>query len=79
MIQAADFSGEAIELCARKVAAVSGDARRALDICRRAAEIAEAKNEAVHIKHIRAALGEMNSSPMIVAMQRATVRWDSFI
>ena len=33
------FSREALELCARKVAALSGDARRALDICRRAAEI----------------------------------------
>jgi len=28
------FDPDAIELCARKVSAVSGDARRALDICR---------------------------------------------
>ncbi|KAF2461009.1 P-loop containing nucleoside triphosphate hydrolase protein [Lineolata rhizophorae] len=33
---------DAIQFAARKVAAVSGDARRALDICRRAIEIAEA-------------------------------------
>jgi origin recognition complex subunit 1 len=33
---------DAIQFAARKVAAVSGDARRALDICRRAVEIAEA-------------------------------------
>jgi origin recognition complex subunit 1 len=32
---------DAIQFAARKVAAVSGDARRALDICRRAVEIAE--------------------------------------
>jgi origin recognition complex subunit 1 len=32
---------EAVQFAARKVAAVSGDARRALDICRRAVEIAE--------------------------------------
>lgn len=32
---------EAIEFAARKVASVSGDARRALDICRRAFELAE--------------------------------------
>ncbi len=32
---------KAIELATRKVAAVSGDARRALDICRRAAELAQ--------------------------------------
>ncbi|KAK5654773.1 hypothetical protein OQA88_6809 [Cercophora sp. LCS_1] len=33
---------DAIQFAARKVAAVSGDARRALDICRRAVELAEA-------------------------------------
>ena len=32
---------EAVQFAARKVAGVSGDARRALDICRRAVEIAE--------------------------------------
>ncbi|XP_004346741.2 hypothetical protein CAOG_05056 [Capsaspora owczarzaki ATCC 30864] len=36
------FDAAALTLCTRKVAAVSGDARRALDICRRATEIAEA-------------------------------------
>ncbi|KAJ3294697.1 Origin recognition complex, subunit 1 [Borealophlyctis nickersoniae] len=35
------FDDDAIEFCARKVGAVSGDARRALDICRRAVEILE--------------------------------------
>lgn len=34
--------GDAIQFASRKVAAVSGDARRALDICRRAVELAEA-------------------------------------
>ena len=33
---------DAVQFAARKVAAVSGDARRALDVCRRAVEIAEA-------------------------------------
>ncbi|RAH48170.1 origin recognition complex subunit 1 [Aspergillus brunneoviolaceus CBS 621.78] len=38
---------DAIQFASRKVAAVSGDARRALDICRRAVEIAEQQaNEA---------------------------------
>ncbi|XP_037781612.1 LOW QUALITY PROTEIN: origin recognition complex subunit 1-like [Penaeus monodon] len=37
------FDPDAVQLVARKVAAVSGDARRALDICRRATEIAETK------------------------------------
>ena len=44
------FSEEAIQFAARKVAAVSGDARRALDICRRATEIAE--REANHTKKV---------------------------
>jgi len=35
------FSSDAVELCARKIASVSGDIRRALQICRRAAEMAE--------------------------------------
>ena len=35
------FDEDAVELCARKVGAVSGDARRALEICRLAVEIFE--------------------------------------
>jgi len=38
---------DAVQFAARKVAAVSGDARRALDICRRAVELAEADSRAV--------------------------------
>ncbi|XP_008416984.1 cell division control protein 6 homolog [Poecilia reticulata] len=36
------LDASAVQFCARKVSAVSGDARKALDICRRAVEIAEA-------------------------------------
>jgi len=39
------FDQDAIEYCARKIAAVSGDVRRALQICRRAAEICEESNK----------------------------------
>jgi origin recognition complex subunit 1 len=35
---------DAVQFASRKVAAVSGDARRALDICRRAVEIAETES-----------------------------------
>lgn len=38
---------DAIEFASRKVAAVSGDARRVLDICRRAVELAESDGVAV--------------------------------
>ncbi|KAJ2816550.1 Origin recognition complex, subunit 1 [Coemansia furcata] len=40
----AAFDSDAVELCARKISAVSGDARRALDVCRRAVEIVEAES-----------------------------------
>ena len=39
---------DAIQFAARKVAAVSGDARRALDICRRAVELAENTQDQRH-------------------------------
>ncbi|GFF39708.1 origin recognition complex subunit 1 [Aspergillus udagawae] len=41
---------DAVQFASRKVAAVSGDARRALDICRRAVEIAEQSSEAAKIE-----------------------------
>ena len=59
------FSSDAIQLVARKVAALSGDARRALDICRRASEIAESKagdqKASVNMGHVQEALNEMIS------------------
>lgn len=61
------FSSDAIQLVARKVAALSGDARRALDICRRASEIAEADSvgkditACVSMTHVQQAIGEMIS------------------
>ena len=39
------IDSDAIQFASRKVAAVSGDARRVLDICRRAVEIAESEVE----------------------------------
>ncbi|KAL2819017.1 P-loop containing nucleoside triphosphate hydrolase protein [Aspergillus cavernicola] len=45
---------DAIQFASRKVAAVSGDARRALDICRRAVEIAEQTNETAAAKDLDA-------------------------
>ncbi|KAK9478820.1 hypothetical protein V1514DRAFT_329849 [Lipomyces japonicus] len=71
---------EAIEFASRKVASVTGDARRALDICRRAVEIAEADavpatpskhadnsnavTNSVTILHIRKAINESTASPV---------------
>ncbi|KAF8971610.1 Origin recognition complex, subunit 1 [Entomortierella lignicola] len=49
------FKREAIEFAARKVGAVSGDARRALDICRRAVEIVESNVEKAEAHRRKAA------------------------
>ncbi|KAG8535469.1 hypothetical protein GDO81_028462 [Engystomops pustulosus] len=65
---------DAIQLVSRKVAALSGDARRCLDICRRATEICEfsaKKGEAslVRMPHVMEALDEMFSSPYVMAIR----------
>lgn len=69
------FDEDAIQLAARKVAALSGDARRALDICRRATELAETtsadqkQSNFVLMSHVNTAIQEMYSSPKIVTMR----------
>lgn len=52
-----------------QVAALSGDARRALDICRRATDLAESDGEVVKMKHVNDAIQEMYQAPKIVAMR----------
>ncbi|RMX40148.1 hypothetical protein pdam_00002268 [Pocillopora damicornis] len=71
------FEPDAIQLVSRKVAAVSGDARRCLDICRRAVEIADSQSKKkgtalVGMSHVDAALQDMFSSPKIRAMKCLT-------
>lgn len=71
------FEPDAIQLVSRKVAAVSGDARRCLDICRRAVEIADSRSKKkgtalVGMSHVDEALQDMFSSPKIRAMMCLT-------
>lgn len=76
------FDLDAITYASRKVAAVSGDARRALEICRRATELAEKENIAtskldgkhtlVHIQHVDNAIKQMFSSAKITALRHAS-------
>ncbi|XP_059840230.1 origin recognition complex subunit 1 isoform X2 [Hypanus sabinus] len=79
------FENDAIQLVARKVAALSGDARRALDICRRAAEICQnslsqkAASSLVGMPHVLQALDEMFSSPYITAIRNASVQEQIFM
>ena len=70
------FSTDAIEICARKVASVSGDVRRALQICRRAAKICEAGNNpggTVTIENINTAAKELSSSLHTSAIAAASL------
>jgi len=64
------FEQNAIQLVARKVASLSGDARRALDICRRATEMAEVAGQMkIGVQHVTNAHMEMFSSPKILAIR----------
>lgn len=58
------------------MASVSGDCRRALDICRRATEIAEEnsakKKIEINFGHITQALNEMFASPKVRAIKNCT-------
>ncbi|KAL3314368.1 Origin recognition complex, subunit 1, partial [Cichlidogyrus casuarinus] len=72
--RSASADPKAIELAARKVAAVSGDARRALDICRRALDLANMSSENVSIRHIDTVLKEMFVNPKVQAIRHCTSR-----
>lgn len=59
----------------RKVAAVSGDARRALDICRRAIDLVKSEDESqlITINHVNQVLNAILSGVRVTA-----IRLDSF-
>jgi len=88
------FEPEAVEFIARKVSAASGDARRALDIARRAAELAEKPDRSpkkspskrgtrpkstVTMLHVQAAVEEMFSSPKLLAIQACSLHEQFFL
>ncbi|NXF32120.1 ORC1 protein, partial [Nyctibius bracteatus] len=78
------FEEDAIQLVSRKVAALSGDARRCLDICRRATEICEfasqkRTSEMVRMAHVTEAIDEMFSSPYINAIRNASLHEQIFL
>lgn len=83
------FAKEAVEFAARKVSAVSGDARRALDICRRAVEIVElrlsepedgkAAPTTVTISIIDEAVKEMFSSPSVAFVRSCSLHQKIFL
>ncbi|XP_010519744.1 PREDICTED: origin of replication complex subunit 1B-like [Tarenaya hassleriana] len=78
------FEKQAIEFASRKVAAISGDARRALEICRRAAEITDYRimngsacpksggKILVSMAEVEAAIQEMFQAPHIQVMKSSS-------
>ncbi|XP_066521037.1 origin recognition complex subunit 1 isoform X2 [Hoplias malabaricus] len=78
------FEEDALQLISRKVAALSGDARRCLDICRRATEICEYSSQQgsaglVGMSHVMEALDEMFSSSYIAAIRCASLQEQLFL
>ncbi|XP_052319200.1 origin recognition complex subunit 1 isoform X38 [Oncorhynchus keta] len=79
------FEEDALQLVSRKVAALSGDARRCLDICRRATEICEhsashpSSAGLVRMSHVMEALDEMFSSSYITAIRCASLQEQLFL
>lgn len=69
------FNPDAVEMCARKVSSASGDVRRALQLCRRASEICEQDetSELVNIKHINAAVREIDQKLHVRALATTSI------
>ena len=69
------FERDSISLASRKVAAATGDARRALDICWKAIEVAERdEKKSVGMSEVNKAVQEMFTSPMILAVKLVSGR-----
>ncbi|KNC87402.1 hypothetical protein SARC_00493 [Sphaeroforma arctica JP610] len=77
------FKPEAIELCARKIAATSGDARRCLDICRAATEMAQERAEGelkkVGIPEIDAVIKRMHKNTTVVSVRNSSWQQQLFL
>ncbi|XP_042317433.1 origin recognition complex subunit 1 isoform X2 [Sceloporus undulatus] len=78
------FEEDAVQLVSRKVAALSGDARRCLDICRRATEICELSDQnsdsgLVGMAHVMEAMDEMFSSSYISTIRNASLQEQTFL
>ncbi|XP_058035214.1 origin recognition complex subunit 1 [Ahaetulla prasina] len=78
------FEEDAVQFISRKVAALSGDARRCLDICRRSTEICELNSKRgvsglVNMAHVMQAVDEMFSSPYINAIRNASLQEQIFL
>lgn len=83
------FDQDGIQLIARKVAAISGDARRVLDICRRAVDVAEQRfdtlkpgvdeRQSVKLVDVNNALKAIFSSEKLTAIREASEQQKIFL
>ncbi|XP_016663797.1 origin recognition complex subunit 1 isoform X5 [Acyrthosiphon pisum] len=71
LIGNSSFDPDAVQLVARKVAAISGDARRALDICRRAIDLVKSEDESqlITINHVNQVLNAILSGVRVTAIR----------
>ena len=83
------FAEDAVDMAARKVASLSGDVRRALQICRRAAELARRRvaekgtaaaaadgdNERVTLRDVNAAARELSTTHALEAIMHGSL-WE---
>ncbi|KAF7374895.1 Origin recognition complex subunit 1 [Mycena sanguinolenta] len=60
---------DAIKLTSKKVSSISGDARRILDICRRAVELVHADRRTAQIRDVNAVIKQMQDSPIAVYLR----------
>ena len=54
---------DALKFAAMKVASISGDARRVLDVCRRTAELVQPARRTARTDDVKAVIKEMQNSP----------------
>lgn len=74
------FESDALQLICRKVSAVSGDARRALDICRRSIEVTIADNRTqTTMADVNKALQEIFNSIKITRIRHASLQEQMFL
>jgi origin recognition complex subunit 1 len=84
------FEPKVLEFCARRVALVSGDARRCLDICRylyltrRAVELfqdakTKENTDLIPMLYIEDALKEMNTSKAVISVKNSSLHQQIFL
>ncbi|XP_050533491.1 origin recognition complex subunit 1 isoform X2 [Daktulosphaira vitifoliae] len=75
LIGNSSFDPDAVQLVSRKVAAVSGDARRALDICRRAIDLIKSEDESqmITINHVNQVINSILSGLRVTAIRQCSL------